>query len=153
MNVKFEDVLNEVEYEKQSIDETLSRLYQVMRKYDSQNADLVFEPAIGTYLMNFYNGVENIIKRIGKAYYKIMPASSNWHKDLLLLSMEQPKGRHVIFKSSLVDQLMPYLKFRHRFVSGYGFQLEQAKMMELINNAKPLWKEIKKQLDVFFTKI
>jgi hypothetical protein len=46
--------------------------------------------------------------------------------------------------------LSPYRNFRHRFVSGYGFQLKGEKMLELIDNIRPLWDDIKKAITDFW---
>ncbi len=41
--------------------------------------------AIGTFLHNIYNGIENILKQIIVAKNVEMPMSGTWHKDLLNL--------------------------------------------------------------------
>jgi len=46
---------------------------------------------MGTYLMNFYSGIENILKRISKEYYLTVPKGESWHKELLILSSNPPK--------------------------------------------------------------
>jgi hypothetical protein len=45
---------------------------------------------MGTYLMNFYNGIENILKRITKEYYLVMPKGESWYKELIVLSSSPP---------------------------------------------------------------
>ena len=46
-----EDMLDE----EREIEETLERLYKITSKFDPQIKDYSTEPAMGTYLMNFYN--------------------------------------------------------------------------------------------------
>jgi len=141
----YEDILDEV----RAIEETLERLYEVRSKFAPQAKEYSMEPALGTYLMNFYNGVENILKRISKEYYQIMPKGGSWHKELLALSHSPPKGKAAIFSQSTVEKLHQYRNFRHRFVSGYGFQLKGEKMLGLIDNIGPLWDDIKRSLEDF----
>jgi len=141
----YEDVLDEVK----AIEETLERLCEVRNQFDSNVKNYCLEPAMGTYLMNFYNGVENILKRISKKYYQTMPKGGSWHKELLILSCRPPKGKSAIFSQSIIEKLNPYRNFRHRFVSGYGFQLKGEKMLELIDNVRPLWDDIKKAITDF----
>lgn len=43
--------------------------------------------AIGTFLHNVYNGIENILKQIINAKDVEIPRSDTWHKDLLNLSV------------------------------------------------------------------
>lgn len=144
-----EDVLDE----EKTIEETLERLYKVRNQFDPQTKDYSTEPAMGTYLMNFYNGIENILKRISKEYYLTMPKGGGWHKELLILSSNPPEGKGAIFNQSIVERLSPYRNFRHRFVSGYGFQLKGEKMLELIDNVALLWSDIKKAISDFWDKL
>jgi len=109
--------------------------------------------AIATYLMNFYNGVENIMKRWAKEYYKKVPKEDAWHKELLQLSCSCNRGKIAIFNKEVVDRLYSYLMFRHFFIHGYGFKLNWEKMRSLVGNIGDLWKEIKKQLSEFIANI
>ena len=54
--------------------------------------------------MNFYNGVENTIKRVCKLYYDCFPKGNIWHKDLLELSCEPPQGKEAIFSEDIVKK-------------------------------------------------
>jgi len=142
----YEDVLDEVG----AIEETLKRLHKIRKSFDPQTTDHCIEPAMGTYLMNFYNGIENILKRISKEYYKKIPSGESWHKELLVLSYSRPGGKSPILNRNIVERLHQYRGFRHRFVSGYGFQLSGEKMLELIDNVAPLWNDIKKAIADFW---
>ena len=144
-----EDVLDE----EKAIEETLERLSEIRTKFDPQKKDYLVEPAMGTYLMNFYNGVENILKRIAKGYYLTMPKGENWHRELLALSSNPPLGKIAVFNHEIVERLHIYKNFRHRFISGYGFQLKGEKMMELANNIDQLWVDIKKAIFDFLDKL
>ncbi|MBI5787457.1 MAG: hypothetical protein HZA78_01185 [Candidatus Schekmanbacteria bacterium] len=103
--------------------------------------------------MNFYNGIENILKRICKEYYKTMPKGESWHKELLLLAFNPPAGKIPIFNQDIVSRLHSYRNFRHRFVSGYGFQLKGEKMLELTDNIDILWNDVKKTISVFWDRL
>lgn len=135
------------------IEETLERLHEVRNSFDPQVKDYSLEPAMGTYLMNFYNGIENILKRVSKEYYQTMPKGESWHKELLILSYRPPEGKAAIFSQNIIEKLHQYRNFRHRFVSGYGFQLKGEKMLELIDNIGPLWDDIKKAIAEFWNRL
>ena len=145
----YEDVLDEVE----AIEETIERLREIRNKFEPQAKDFCIEPAMGTYLMNFYNGIENILKRISKEYYQTMPKGESWHKELLGLSCRPPQGKKAIFNQSIVEKLHQYRNFRHRFISGYGFELKGEKMLELIDNIGPLWEDIKRAIADFWDRL
>lgn len=151
MNNQYKELREDVLDEEKAIEETLERLLKVRSQFSPQEKDYLKEPAMGTYLMNFYNGIENIIKRISRKYYSAMPKAESWHKELLILSCNPSEGKLPLFNRSIVEKLYPYLSFRHQSISGYGFQLKGEKMIELIDNIGPLWKEIKNSLTNFWS--
>lgn len=153
MKNKIKELKEDILDEEKAIEEILNRLQKVRIKFDTQRKDFIIEPAMGTFLMNFYNGIENIIKRISKVYYLTLPKGPSWHKELLTLSFNPPEGKLAIFDQNIVERLHPFLNFRHRFVSGYGFQLKGDKMVELIDNIEPLWNDIKLTIQSFCNKL
>ncbi len=181
MKEQYKELKEDVLDEQKAIDETIERLLEIKDNFhpqrpeghglapnkpegdgwasdspshsQSQRQDYLTEPAMGTYLMNFYNGIENILKRISKEYYLIIPKGNSWHKELLVLSYSASEGKIAIFDQGIVERIVPYKNFRHRFVSGYGFQLKGEKMLELINDVGPLWGDVKKAISGFFDRL
>lgn len=153
MKDEYKELKEDVTDEEKAIDETLERLLDARNEFDAKKRNYLVEPAMGTYLMNFYNGIENIIKRIVKSCYLTFPKGANWHKELLNLSSNPPSEKIALFNANIEERLHAYRNFRHRFVSGYGFQLKGEKMLELIDNARPLWIEIKKAISYFWDKL
>ncbi len=153
MKEQYKELKEDVLDEQKAIDATIERLLEIKENFHPQRQDYLTEPAMGTYLMNFYNGIENILKRISKEYYLIMPKGNSWHKELLVLSYSAPEGKIAIFDQGMVERIVPYKDFRHRFVSGYGFQLKGEKMLELINDVGPLWDDIKRAISEFFNRL
>lgn len=123
MKEQYKELREDVLDEERAIEVTLTRLCEIRSKFDPQARDYSTEPAMGAYLMNFYNGIENILKRVSKEYYQTMPKGESWHKELLVLSANPPQGKVALFNEQVLERLHSYRNFRHRFVSGYGFQL------------------------------
>ena len=153
MKEKYKELREDVSDEEKAIEEALEKLFKVVSKFDSHKEDYSTEPAMGTYLMNFYNGIENILKRITKKYYLTVPKGESWHKELLALSFNPPEGKIPILNQDIVSRLYPYRNFRHRFISGYGFQLKGEKMVELIDDIESLWSDMKKAISDFWDKL
>ncbi len=153
MKEQYNELKEDVLDEEKAIDKTIEKLCRIRGKFDPQEKDILIEPAMGTYLMNFYNGIENILKRIAKEYYLITPKGNSWHKELIVLSYNAPEGKIPILNQALSEGIVPYKNFRHRFVSGYGFQLKGEKMLELIDNVESLWGDIKKAISEFFNRL
>jgi hypothetical protein len=54
MKEEYKELKEDVSDEEKAIEETLERLLSARSKFDSKNRDYLTEPAMGTYLMNFY---------------------------------------------------------------------------------------------------
>jgi hypothetical protein len=75
--------------------------------------DAIEVAALAGLLHSFYNGVENVLKRIAVHSGEQLPTSISWHSELL-------------------DRLRTYLGFRHVYRHSYTFQLRWEKMQPLI---------------------
>lgn len=153
MKEQYRELKEDVSDEEKAVDEVVDRLQEIRINFDPNKKGRLIEPAMGTYLMNFYNGIENILKRICKEYYAIVPKGNSWHKELLILSYNPPKGKAPILDQKIAERLAPYKNFRHRFISGYGFQLKAEKMLELIDGLETLWNDTKEAVSEFFNKV
>lgn len=153
MKENLKELKEDVASERKHIEEAVERLIKLQAEWSASAKDDTIEPAMGTYLMNFYNGIEHILKRICRVYYETFPRGANWHKELLDLSYMPPKNKPPIFSKEVVVRLYQYKNFRHRFISGYGFQLRAEKMFELINDVESLWRDVQSEIDRFFRNI
>lgn len=153
MNERLQELKEDIAVEQRNIQETIERLLSIKNKFQDLPKDYTAEPALGTYLMNFYNGVEHILKRICKIYYGRFPTGPNWHKELLDLSYMPPQGKIPVLSKDIVALLYRYKDFRHRFISGYGFQLKADKMMHLVDDVEFLWTKIQQELAQFLAQL
>lgn len=117
--------------EKQNVEAALDNLKEAMARAKKSAIELA---AIGTFLHNIYNGIDNILKQIVRLKSVEMPKSDSWHKELLNLSVS--KG---IISEELSDQLYEYLTFRHFFIHSYGFMLEEKHLQGLATNIHDIW--------------
>jgi uncharacterized protein YutE (UPF0331/DUF86 family) len=107
-----------------------------------QERTVVELAAIGVFLHNIYNGIENILKQTLKLKSIQIPRAENWHKDLLNLSVSNE-----VISESLSDELYEYLTFRHFFVHAYGFMLEEAPLEVLADNIPGIWQRFIADID------
>ncbi len=148
MRPKYEQLKKDLLFEQSQLELIIAKIKQTKNNITEVNT-----AAIATYLMNFYNGIENIMKRCAKEYYKKMPKGNDWHKQLLQQSCMFNKNKLSLFGKEIIDKLYNYLTFRHFFIHGYGFKLNWDKMKSLVDNIDELWLEIKNQLAEFINKI
>lgn len=113
-----------------------------------RNKTVVELAAIGAFLCNIYNGIENILKQALKAKNRRIPVSQNWHKDLIKLAAEAG-----IISEDVSVRLYDYLGFRHLFIHGYAIRLDWNKMKSLVSDIDELWHQVKNQLADFINKI
>jgi hypothetical protein len=149
MKPNYEQLKKDLVFEQEQMDLVVSKIREIRAKEITE----VNTAAIATYLMNFYNGIENILKRCAKEYYRKIPKGDDWHKQLLLQSWLHNKNKIPLFEQETIDKLYHYLTFRHFFIHGYGFKLNWEKMKSLVENIDELWVEIKKQLTTFIRNI
>ena len=126
-----DELLREVEAEKEHIQATLQALKEALERKEKTVVELA---AIATFLQNAYNGIENILKRILKYEGISVPLSESWHKDLLDLSIDRQ-----IISSGLSRKLDEYRAFRHFFVHGYGITSDCGKPLENNKILIPFW--------------
>lgn len=149
MNQEADILKKDVVYEIGQIEKVLECVQNLSRTITSPDVNVDIKTAMAGYLMNFYNGIENICKRIARDYYKIEIGGESWHKDLLALISEGTKNRPSIITKETADELYDYLAFRHFFIHGYSFMLSWENLGLLVNNINNVWKEVKSQIEIF----
>ena len=127
--------------EKENVEIALENLKLAKSKEEKTVIELA---AIGTFLHNIYNGIENILKRVVVTGNVEIPVSVTWHKDLLNLSFSMG-----IISEKTCDELYKYLTFRHFFVHAYGFMLEEVYMEDLMNNIPEVWSQFLEEIEDF----
>jgi len=130
--------------ERENVETALNHLKYAMERKDKTVIELA---AIGTFLHNVYNGIENILKQIVTSRNKEIPDSATWHKELLNLSVSME-----IISEGLSDELYKYLTFRHFFVHAYGFMLEEIHLEDLAANIPKVWFQFVSEIESFLKK-
>lgn len=117
--------------EKDNVEMTLNNLREAMMREEKSTIEMA---AIGAFLQNIYNGIENILKQMIYLKSIQVPRSESWHKELLELSVS-----HGIISGKMSEQLYEYLTFRHFFIHSYGFMLEEKHLEGLATNIQHVW--------------
>jgi len=103
--------------------------------------DAIEIAALAGLLHSFYNGVENILKRIAVHSGAIPPSSTSWHSELLESMAAPGSGRLAVINRDLLERLRSYLGFRHVYRHSYTFQLRWSKMQPLVAGIEETLKE------------
>lgn len=139
--MKKHEVREYCQAEFENIDSVLRELSPLIRKQKNHctTAELA---SIATFIHNFYNGIENILKRVLLFKKASLKASSTWHKDLLKESLDQE-----VIGPSLYNSLSNYLSFRHFFVHSYVFTLKWKDLKPLLDDLRITLREFKASIN------
>lgn len=108
--------------------------------------------ALGAFVHSFYNGVENLLKRLAQQVDQSLPSGEGWHRALLQrMTTEIPSVRPPVLQRQTAEILEPYLGFRHFFRHAYTFEIEWQKLKPLVDGVEEAFKKLRRDLDDFFT--
>ncbi len=124
----------------ENINKVVSEVASIMQLKE-EGFTIVELAAMATFLHNFYNGIENILKRTLLSKEIEIPDTPTWHKDLLKTSSD-----FGIITPDLYQQLSNYLSFRHFFIHTYGFTLKWEHMKPLVSNIEEVSKQFQHEI-------
>jgi len=137
----------------------LSLLKQTVQKVDIELASLGsnqpsdFQKAgFGAFLMNFYSGIENILKQICRFEGISIPVGETWHIGLLkIFENKLPSGHSLFTNIEILDIIKRYRNLRHVIIHGYGIMLKWDLMIQPLKDLNIIFgkieEEIKKYMD------
>jgi uncharacterized protein YutE (UPF0331/DUF86 family) len=96
---------------------------------------------VAAFVHSFYNGVENILKQALIAHQVKLAHGDQWHKMLLSESV-----RLGLISAELRQELLRYLAFRHFFVHGYAFRLEESEMRHLVEKVDVVFAQLQRAI-------
>lgn len=129
------------EAELENIDSTLAELALI-----AEPGKLVYSTgelaALAAFIHNFYNGLENVLKRLLTLKKKKTKEGAAWHKGLLKTSVDAE-----IISPELCVTLAKYLSFRHFFIHGYSFTLKWEALQPLVAHIEETLRDFKSAVD------
>jgi hypothetical protein len=132
----------------------IHRLFRIHRalleKCTARAPDDIELSALAAMLHSFYNGMENIFKRITLELGDPMPGSESWHKGLLDGMTEATANRNAVLSPHLRSRIKEYLEFRHVFRHAYTFDLRWDRMKALVLGCEETFQLMEADLDRFF---
>jgi len=103
-------------------------------------------------LHDFYNGVENIFKRVVNRVdqYPEILEDKNSHQSLLKYMAQDIKDtRPALLSNELRDKLEEYLRFRHVVRHAYGHRYKEKQMKPLIDNFPEVFTSFRQEIENF----
>ena len=140
----------QIQVEFEQMDLLLNRHPTLIEKCLYEAPNNVEIDALAALLHAFYNGVENIFKRISLAIDGGLPKGDLWHSQLLENMSRPTQSRNSVISEGLRLQLRGYLDFRHLFRHSYTYQLNWRKMAGLVLELSKIYQQFKKEIQSFF---
>ncbi len=139
----------EVAFERQQLHRLLEVHGSLVTKCAETPPTAVELSALAAMLHAFYNGIENILKRVADEVDRRIPSGQLWHQKLLLAMREPNDSLPAVLSPALSGHLREYLQFRHVFRHAYTFELDWEKMRPLVLGCQQTLAEFEKELDSF----
>jgi hypothetical protein len=145
----WDSLREQVAVEREQLHRLLESYRPLLEKCAASPPNDVELSALAAVLHSFYNGIENIFKRIAEELDGQSRRGEFCHRELLD-SMSQPgTGRSAVISQSLVDSLDSYLDFRHFFRHAYILNLRWDRMRTLVLGCEETLKLLEDELDGF----
>jgi hypothetical protein len=145
--VKPDELREEIAVELEALEATVNELLGLQRDVAHREPTVREKTAAAAFLAQFYNGIENILKRISYYHGVPLPVGETWHVDFFqqFCSPSHP-NLPVLFDAALASALAPFRRFRHVAFHSYGFQLDWSRMAEGVARVQDVFSQVKASL-------
>lgn len=144
-----EKVLSQVTFEIGQINQLFVAYGDLLERVQQRTPDLIEVAVVASVLHSFYSGIENAFLAIAKGLDQRVPASAQWHRDLLVQMTQGTANRGGVISTELARKLADYLGFRHFYRHTYSFLLEWGELEKLVISLQEVWGQVKIELDKF----
>lgn len=147
------ELKEEIQLELAQLRRQLEILAALREKVTETAPDGVEIMALAAFLHAFYNGVENIFKRVSLNIGGDPPRTGSWHTQLLDRMTCPTSARAAVISEGMRDALQGYLDFRHMFRHSYSFELQWSKMAPLVLEVESTLQRLEEELGQFLQAI
>jgi hypothetical protein len=152
--MRLTELAQEIDIEFEAIQMTIDQLASLSKDVAQREPTVRELAAAGLFLANFYNGIENVLKRISRFHHIVLPARNDWHLELAKAFCDPlGEGLPLLLDAQLADELAPYRQFRHVVHHGYGFRLRWLDMRPGVEAAASVFSRFKNAVDDYLRSI
>lgn len=110
----------------------------------------IYVDAAAHNLHDFYSALERLFLQIAKVVDRSVPEGERWHRELLeQMRLPMPPVRPPVLQARTVLQLDEYLRFRHVVRNVYSFHIDPQRVVQLVEQIRPLFVDVAEQLGQF----
>jgi hypothetical protein len=151
--MKIEKLLEELLLEYLDLDLTVKFIDDLRNTIGNEEPTINYKAAITLHIANFYNGIENILKRICKYLKVTLPYGSDSH--IVLFQMfSDPSSTTLpyLFDLTIINDFIGLRKFRHYAMHGYAFKIDWNYMKDNIVSINEIYYKFKVNVEKFLQK-
>jgi hypothetical protein len=138
----------EADVEFAHLDRVVAELVSLRRDVGEREPTLRELVAGGAFLTQFYNGVENVLKRISKHEGVPLPEGPDWHVELFLrFCTPSTRGLPALLDEQLRAELARFRGFRHVARTSYGTELDWKKVSVGIDRVVPTYARFREAIE------
>ena len=144
----------EIAAELDALETVVNELLALQQDVSHREPTVREKAASAAFLAQFYNGVENVLKRISSHHDVPLPTGKAWHIELFQRFCAPPYSNlPLLFDESLAASLAPYRRFRHVAFHSYGFQLDWSRMAEGVASVQSVFAQLKQAISEYLNSI
>ena len=144
------DLREEIAIELEAMTQVVAELWALQQDVADREPTVREKTAAAAFLAQFYNGIENILKRISYYYDVPLPEGDAWHVELFQRFVHPPFANlPSLFDTDLATNLAPYRRFRHVVFHSYGFQLDWRRMAEGVQGISSVFTQFETSMATF----
>jgi len=148
--VKATELQEEISIELEAMQIVVTELAALQNDTIDREPTLREKTAAAAFLAQFYNGVENILKRICLYHGQPLPTGEMWHLDLFKrFSDPAQPPLPLLFDNEYASILAPYRRFRHVVLHSYGFQIEWSRMRHGVDDIDGVFSILRDRLEQY----
>jgi hypothetical protein len=144
-----EELAEEIGLELELMNESVREAVELREDVGNRDPTVREKTAEAAFLAQFYNGTENILKRICLYCGEPLPSGELWHAELLRGFFEPHARLPLLFDRDLGLVLSSFRKFRHVVHHGYGFQLDWERIREGICAVEDVFSQVRARVETY----
>jgi len=143
-------LITEIQAELSELAKVKAVLDEANTKLAKRTPDFLELSGIALNLHAFYNGIENLFRRVALELGEGLPTGSDWHLQLLRnMALEIPQVRPKVIAPETRSKLDEYLRFRHLVRHTYGHELDWVRIRGLLDNLSAAYADFVRDVGEF----
>jgi hypothetical protein len=148
--MKLVELLADVRRELNDLERTVQDSTGLLNHIGEREPTVYEQAGLALMLAQWYNGVENILKRVSKYHAVRLPVGEDSHLQLFLRFCNPPTSPlPMLFPDHLREGFSIFRRFRHFTYHGYSLKIEWAKLILVLESLMPLWNDFKYRIESY----